>query len=559
MTFIQMLQQGGYILPQYSAGQQTYQAPNVGMQTLQTMMAIDQGAQQRYMQGEQLNLQRSQNTQNLINSTIQNEMSRKTQERLQKQMDLSNQKLQFDMQKTILKDMDEERTKLNSSFLLRDRLEIEKGLAEQGLDEAGMLTAMKGDLNFNNYSKLEINRKSFLAKQKNGFTNMQTFSQAKDFLAKGEGYLKQANELLKTNPELLDSNAFNIFTNALNNAAKQTIGFENGTIQDIDFTSGTWPEVIGFKEFLNETALKVKIDSETALSKQELQNKVLQSQVVANNLKNDVALQPIELAIKTAGFWKAYGENSNVFRAINELAPGTDMMDTQAVLKVVSNAPDVVKQNFYDALKKDQLKEDNIKDIEQGYAKALQSGDAAEIAKWEKAYKLSKQTAHTVTTDVDGNPIIKEGALNVYPSLGIKKTPSGTLKEINVTLPNLNSNTQIETTGPHKGKAKIITPNKTYHQDVYIDEEGKHFLKITNPDILEATIGRAEAWTGGIPLIEGINELKDYATEDAGDYYIGNYGGVYNEKMKAILIPASPYGDSQINTNTSTTPSGTNW
>jgi len=146
MTFIEMLQQGGYILPQYSSGQLTYQAPNTGMQSLQTMMLLDQNAQQRYIQGEQLNLQRSQNVQNMINSTVQNEMNRKTSERMQKQIDLSNQKLQFEMHKSILKDMDEERERLNSSFLLRDRLQIEKDLADQGLDEAGMLEAMKGDL-----------------------------------------------------------------------------------------------------------------------------------------------------------------------------------------------------------------------------------------------------------------------------------------------------------------------------------------------------------------------------------------------------------------------------
>ena len=66
MTFIEMLQQGGYILPQYSSGQQTYSAPAAGMQALQTMMQIDQGAQNRYIQGEQLNLQKSQNTQNTL-------------------------------------------------------------------------------------------------------------------------------------------------------------------------------------------------------------------------------------------------------------------------------------------------------------------------------------------------------------------------------------------------------------------------------------------------------------------------------------------------------------
>lgn len=557
MTFIEMLQQGGYILPQYSSGQQTYQAPGTGMQALGTMMQIDQGAQQRYIQGEQLNLQRSQNTQSIINSTIQNDISRKTNERLQKQMDLSNQKLEFDMQKAILKDLDDERTKLNSMFLLKDRLEIEKEMERQGLDDASILSGMKGDLSFANYAKFDINKKAFLAKQKNGFTNMQKFGQAKDTLAKGEAYLKQANELLKTNPELLDSGAFTKFTEALNKAAEQTVGFENGTVQDIDFTSGVWPEVIGFKEFLDETALKTTIDNTAALGKQKLQNEILDSQVTANKLKNDIALQPIELATKTAGFWKTYGENSHVFKAINEIAPGTDMMNTQAVLDVISKAPEVVKQNFYTALKNDQLKDENIKDIEQGYAKALQSGDPAEIAKWEAAYKLSKQTSHSVTTDaVSGLPYVKSGENKVFMTEGITKTSGDNLKNININLPGINSNLEVETSDKKKGKVKITAGGKDYYQDVHVDETGKHYLKITDPAVLEATIGRAESfgWLGS-------NELVDYADEAAGDLYIGNWGGEYNAEMKAILIPTTAYGDAQINPSTSETaaPSGTNW
>ena len=545
MTFIEMLQQGGYILPQYSSGQQTYSAPAAGMQTLQTMMQVDQGAQNRYLQGEQLNLSKSQNTQNIINSTIQNQLNRKTQERLQKQMDLSNQKLEFDMQKAILKDMDDERTKLNSTFLLRDRLEIEKGLADQGLDEAGILGGMKGDMSFANYAKFDINRKAFLAKQKNGFTNMQTFGQARDALTKGEGYLKQANELLKTNPELLDSGVFTRFTEALNKAAEQTIGFENGSVQNIDFTTGHWPEVIGFKDFLDEKALKTKIDMQASVNKQKLQNEMLETDVLNTKLKLDQKLQPFEVFTKMTDAYQKFGETSNVYSTLATHFPGVDFNNPDAFMQAFQAAPVVVQDSMREALKKDVAKEDNIKTIENLLVEAVKSGDQSRIDQATKLFQMSKQTSHSVTSDIDGNPVIKEGALNVYPSLGVKKTTSGNLKEVNIILPGLNSKIEVETSGVKEGKAKIVTPNKTYYQDIHIDENGNHFLKITNPDVLEATIGRAEAWGWA-----GSNELIDYTDETAGDFYIGNWGGEYNEEMKAILIPTTPYGDSQINTQT---------
>ena len=473
-----MLQQGGYILPQYSSGQQTYSAPNTGMQSLQTMMQIDQQGQNRYMQGEQLNLQRSQNTQNIINSTIQNELNRKTNERLQKQMDLSNQKLEFDMQKAILKDMDEERVKLNSTFLLRDRLEIEKGLADQGLDEAGILGGMKGDMSFANYAKFDINRKAFLAKQKNGFTNMQTYGQAKDALAKGESYLKQANELLKTNPELLDSGVFTKFTESLNKAAEETIGFENGKVQNIDFTSGAWPEVIGFKEFLDETALKTKIDMEASVNKQKLQNEMLETNVLNTKLKLDQKLQPFEVFTKMTDAYKKFGETSNVYSTLATHFPGVDFNNPDAFMQAFQAAPVVVQDSMREALKKDVAKEDNIKTIENLLVEAVKSGDQSRIDQATKLFQMSKQTSHSVTSDIDGNPVIKEGALNVYPSLGVKKTTSGNLKEVNIILPGLNSKIEVETSGTKEGKAKIVTANKTYYQDIHIDENGNHFLAI---------------------------------------------------------------------------------
>jgi len=555
MTFIEMLQQGGYILPQYSSGQQTYQAPGTGMQALGTMMQIDQNAQQRYIQGEQLNLQRSQNTQSIINSTIQNDISRKTNERLQKQMDLSNQKLEFDMQKAILKDLDEERAKLNSTFLLRDRLQIEKDLAEQGLDEAGILEGMKGDLSFDNYSKFQLKRQSVLSKQKNGFTNMQTYNQAAKLVEKTDAELKRAHELMKVGA--LDYSAYEQYLQNSKDAAAELIKFESGDVQNIDFKDSKWSGITGATDFLNEVQVKYQTETANKLSNQKLSNALLQEEVTRQNLEQDKALQPIELATKTAGFWKTYGENSHVFKAINEIAPGTDMMNTQAVLDVISKAPEVVKQNFYTALKNDQLKDENIKDIEQGYAKALQSGDPAEIAKWEAAYKLSKQTSHSVTTDaVSGLPYIKSGENKVFMTEGITKTSGDNLKNININLPGINSNLEVETSGKNKGKVKITTGGKDYYQDVHIDETGKHYLKITNPAILEATIGRAESWGWA-----GANELVDYADEAAGDLYIGNWGGEYNTEMKAILIPTTAYGDAQINPSTSGTaaPSGTNW
>lgn len=548
-----MLQQGGYILPQYSSGQQTYQAPAAGMQALQTMMQIDQQGQQRYIQGEQLNLQRSQNTQNIINSTIQNEMSRKTNERLQKQMDLSNQKLEFDMQKAILKDIDEERAKLNTSFLLRDRLLIEKELADQGLDEAGILEGMKGDLSFDNYSKFQLKRQSILAKQKNGFTNMQTYNQASKLLEKTDAELKRAQELMKIGA--LKPEAFNQYLQDSKEAAAELIKFQNGDVQNIDFKDSKWSGITGAGDFLDETQVIFQVEMNNKLSKQKLQNEMLETNALTTKLKLDEKLQPFEVFTKMTDAYQKFGETSNVYSTLATHFPGVDFNNPDAFMKAFQAAPVVVQDSMREALKKDVAKEDNVKTIENLLVEAVKSGDQVRIDQATKLYQMSKQTAHTVHSDIDGNPVVKEGSLNVYPEKGVKKTQSGDIKEINIVLPGLNSKIEVETSGSKAGKAKVVTPNKTYYQDVYTDETGKHFLKVTSPDVMAAIIGKADGmiWDDtGMGSWIGINELKDYDNVEAGDAYIGNYGGFYDEKMKAILIPTTPYGDAQINTNTST-------
>lgn len=100
-------QGGGLILPQYSGAQQSYALPGSGMQTLNAFMQIDQQSQQRYMQQQQLNMQRSQQTQNMINGGIEMQLRRSQQERVNKQIDLQNKKFEFEQLQSGIKMQEE--------------------------------------------------------------------------------------------------------------------------------------------------------------------------------------------------------------------------------------------------------------------------------------------------------------------------------------------------------------------------------------------------------------------------------------------------------------------
>lgn len=298
MTFIEMLQQGGYILPQYSSGQQTYQAPNAGMQTLQTMMQIDQQGQNRYMQGEQLNLQRSQNTQNIIDSTIRNRISIEQNERLKKQLDLSNKKLEFEMQKAILDDLDAQRTEIQSSFLTRDQLLYDDLLKKQGLDQASMLGKMKGEQSMENWMEHRINERAFRSTFKNGYTNMQTYTQAKSYVDKTSEELKRAKILMDN--KILDGNTYEKYVVDAQKAAAELAAFENGTAQAIDFKSSHWAGIIGAPDFLDEAQMKHNITIENQVKEatrlKDIANANMITQTTPSEIKLNEAKSRLDIA-----------------------------------------------------------------------------------------------------------------------------------------------------------------------------------------------------------------------------------------------------------------------
>lgn len=298
MTFIEMLQQGGYILPQYSSGQQTYQAPNAGMQTLQTMMQIDQQGQNRYMQGEQLNLQRSQNTQNIIDSTIRNRISIEQNERLKKQLDLSNKKLEFEMQKAILDDLDAQRTEIQSSFLTRDQLLYDDLLKKQGLDQASMLGKMKGEQSMENWMEHRINERAFRSTFKNGYTNMQTYTQAKSYVDKTSEELKRAKILMDN--KILDGNTYEKYVVDAQKAAAELAAFENGTAQAIDFKSSHWARIIGAPDFLDEAQMKHNITIENQVKEaarlEDIANANMITQTTPSKIKLNEAKSRLDIA-----------------------------------------------------------------------------------------------------------------------------------------------------------------------------------------------------------------------------------------------------------------------
>lgn len=562
MNFIELLQQGGYILPQYNTGQQTFQAPNTGMQSLQSMMAIDQGAQQRYMQGEQLNLQRSQNTQNIINSTIQNNLNRQTQERLQKQMDLTNAKMEYDMKKETLDRLDADREKLNKMFLSKDLAKIQKSLEDNGLDDASIgkkLSGIKGTQSFDVGMELITARRTLIASQKTGLDNMQTYNQGKKIREDAAAQIEKAKYLFDNN--LMNAEVFGKFMSDLTTATDDMLKFENGQLDNLDFNSSHWAGILGAPKFLDEKLYDAKVKSDAKLDAINIKTKELAAEKSLYDMEQDKLDRPTQRLNKVFENLTSYGENIPLMSVLNKYKiPFSD--NVADVMKSVQSLTEIEQKAFLDdyyegLAKQQQLKSKatttptpNVNEALTAaaikYAKNQSPENKRELDILEKTANILNPNKSAVKADEYGN-YTGTDATRQYDDQGVTRDQLGQIKAIHSTIGDGAANYVVEKgeSNKNKGKVKVATKSgKTFYHEV-VEENDKAYIKVSKDnkglEYLEDVLGKAEGtWYG-------LNQWDDYLKESAGAANVSklNPGVIISDDKSYILIPATPYPASQ--------------
>lgn len=573
MTFIEMLQQGGYILPQYSSGQQTFQAPNSGMQTLQSMMAVDQAAQQRYVQGEQLNLQRSQNTQGMINSAIQNELNRKTQERLQQQMDLANSQLEFNMKKETIAQLDEDRVKMNQMFLSRDIPAIEKELADAGLDDAGILKQvgdMKGTQAFDATMKLQSARRAIMAKYKNGYTNKQTWSEGKKRVDAAAAQIDKAKFLFENN--LINSKVYKQYWDDLQKSTDDLVRFENGNLQAIDFNSSQWTGIAGAPSFLDEAAYDAQVKSEAKLRDIEIKTKELAAEKGLYDYEQDKLDRPEQRQVKMLDNLKSYADNAGFLKILSEhnipvTSSSADIMST------VNSMLEPERTAFFEKITAENMKQKQTQSaaatvsIDRLLNEAIQacnndenSPECAKIAKLKEEWKFQNPSKSDINIDGYG-AYTGTDSNRQYDSQGVIRNNLGQVKAINATIGDSTSRFIVEDgqSNKNKGKVKVTTKSGTAYYHEIEEVNGQPYIKISKDNkglaYLKDVLGTAEkAWYG-------MNDWEDYLNESAGAAHVSklNPGVEISEDKSYILIPTTPFSTSEAGAGSVIGGSGTNW
>ncbi len=552
MNFIDILQQGGFILPQYNPGQQTIQPPNSAMQALNTMLQSDQQTFAQDMQRQLLALSRDQaNFQKNI-SIANYRLQKSNQDRLNKMYDLHNRKQEFAEQKEILDNIEESRKKREESFLPSDLKIIEEQLQKAGLDDNGIIEAMKmkGGMNFDTYSKHKLNQIGMVHSYKTGFSNMKLYTDAQKIIDKASKQLEKADNFMELG--ILNRDNYLKITDALKEATKKAINFYNDPTQGLDLQDDHFATVTGYLDLIDSEEFKKQVELKT--EQKRLENEAARLEM--DNSRIDMRIKEM-LAPFTAfsKFGQALRDNVPLLEIMMGLPGGIefDMNNPNKFFEDLKTLDPRVKENVYKYLT-DKFAEKGIstggssnkyKNLSEFQTELLEKYMRGEISE-EKLGKIvnviramqGKEATSGSLTDSNGNTYIKTKDSRVYKELGFKtkKDDPTKLIEVNVKLDPL-GNTAIGTV-TYMDKIPVATFNIDGRTSTFKVEQdsstGKYYLKVRDANSLQALTGkRGESWRlFGMNL--GINEELDYDPNDD------------TNKPDSMIPGLRKYGDSWV-------------
>lgn len=356
-------QAGGLVLPQYSGSQVTIQPPQSNLLNVPVNNDWNRG-----MQMDQLNMQREAAAANTVNTIMDNRIKMQTQERLNKQMDLQNKRLEWEQMKEGAKVI-EETLKLSKDNLLGpDSAKFDELLKEQGYGAdkiAGESDIMQIFKNRNAVNGL-------LYQQKQGLSNKANFIEMNKVLDDTDKLLKRADEVADLGylkEEVRDS----LLTSATALRKKQ-MGLANGT-------NGGW-DIYSDPDYLNVTSgisfvddAEYKLISDTKQKEAEANRRVrdINAEVDMIEAENKRNLIPSTISLNTSKAVLAEAQAKEMLDSLpttlksmevkNKLAELQANMDIKSFetmlgiydkyLKENPNSTATEQQQFFNKLKKE--------------------------------------------------------------------------------------------------------------------------------------------------------------------------------------------------------------
>jgi hypothetical protein len=401
MNILQYLQQGGFILPQQSQSQLTYNVPQSAMQVANTAMQVDQNALNRYVQLEQLNLQEAQADRSFFTTLETQRQQRETNERLNKQMDLTNKKLEFEQTKYAYDQFDEVLKWEQDNIEPRHRAEQEEWLKKNKLDNESILN---GNFDAMTMIKQASARKSGQLMQSKWLTEKQLIKDGKSLIDAANLQAKEFDNLIAKGvpikPELLTE-----FTQAQSTAMQELMQYREGKINALDLSAPHWQVLSSYPDIIDQEMrtemLQLDMDKKKQaidVSKLDMKNTELEMQVKEQDLKRKERLAPVEEMLKNIQGMKVFLDEMPTVTAISKYLPKVDINNGQELFDAVRS----MNPEQLDALRKDLQKAAATKagnglpqSLDQALAWSLYTGDMDKAELILKGMQTKNTTKHT--------------------------------------------------------------------------------------------------------------------------------------------------------------------
>ncbi len=396
MNLIQYLQQGGFILPQYTQSNLSYEVPQAGNQAIDRMNQYAQQDMQNYIGLESLNISRKQADTSYFNSMIQNKLAIEREDRINKQTDLNNKKLELDQFKAINSMLDEEMKFDKDNFLNRDRAALDKLYKDQGAD---METLLKNPNDLNSLSKGLSLRKQIKMGYKTAWDNKMAVDDAQNMLDESEKYEKYLNDL-EAKGVPIDIKAKVAFTEGRRDAYNELIGFKQGKVGALNMQGKHWQSISAMPDFINEVEQQIQTDLDRktqAIKDQaefaEAQNKLATANLNIAKTESEIAGRPYEEMKKNMDALTGIAKYAPTLSILADAFPGADLTKPMNVLEAMNKATPTQLEKLNKALAKmdDETKDHHHTSLNGALADCIVRGCSPEkIAQLKEGIRLSQ-------------------------------------------------------------------------------------------------------------------------------------------------------------------------
>ena len=229
---------------------------------------------------------------NSVNTIMDTRIKMQTQERLNKQMDLQNKKLEWDQLQEGAKQLEETLMMDKGMFLQRDQAEIDAQYEAAGVGASALANSDIRDVN-TMFKNANIKR-SIIYANKKGFANKEKFLQSGKVLDEIDVNLKRAEQIAKLG--YLKEDEYINFQNAATNLAKKRGEFANGTLQDWDIYSD--PDYLvasSAPSFIDYGEQKLVFDTQQKAANAEIQEDLIMSEYKVAQTQQLKELMPYKI------------------------------------------------------------------------------------------------------------------------------------------------------------------------------------------------------------------------------------------------------------------------